>query len=225
MRTNPHLTDNIVPKWIFNCSVGEFLGILCAASLAVMGNYCIGEPNDIGKKGLSFGIALFSGLCEGSLLAYFQHRILRKILPNLNFKTWWQYTVIPAVIGWALGVLPSLWLSNNELEPPHDFAPPPLILIIVGAALMGLGLGAFFGWVQSLALKKHVADVHQWIFMNAVGWAFGMVWIFLAATLPDETTPVWVILMGGVIGGALAGLSVGVATSNFIKRINKIRED
>lgn len=217
MMKNTYLFTNFIQKWILNCSLGEFLGIFCAAALAVIGNHFIGEPNDMTAKILLFLIALASGMCEGTLLAYFQYRVLRHILPNLKFKQWWQYTIIPAVIGWALGILPSLTINNNDLEPPHDFAPPPLILIILGAAAMGLFLGGFFGWIQSLALKQHIAEVRSWILWNVVGWSLGMVWIFLAATIPDENTPTWLILTGGLIGGALAGLSVGVATSNFIK--------
>jgi hypothetical protein len=49
------------------------------------------------------------------------------------------------------------------------------------------------------------------------GWGLGITWIYLAATLPDETTPIAVTVLLGAMAGVLAGLSVGAITGLYLK--------
>jgi hypothetical protein len=58
-----------------------------------------------------------------------------------------------------------------------------------------------------------------WIPANALGWAVGMVFIFLGASWPDASTGWPLILLAGGLSGIAGGLSVGVVTGFFLLRI------
>jgi len=202
-------------RWILNCAAGEFLGIALAAALAVVGNILIGEPYLFGQKLIILALALLSGLMEGSILSWFQWRVLQERVPALPWRRWWRNTVIIAVGGWLLGMLPSLILTGTEPETTGQPFDPPWWVIITSAGTMGLLLGALFGVAQWLELRRHLQGAASWVGLNALGWLFGMIFIFIAATWPDVATPVPWIILSGMTGGLLAGLAVGVATSYF----------
>ncbi len=50
----------------------------------------------------------------------------------------------------------------------------------------GLFLGSLFGYFQWLPLKPCSRRSLEWVPANALGWAAGMVFIFLGASLPNE---------------------------------------
>lgn len=206
-------------RWILNCAAGEFFGIALAAAIAVAGNQMVGEPSLWWQKLIVLILALLSGLLEGSILAWFQWRVMRKKIPSLPLRRWWRNTVLIALAGWFLGMLPSLLLAGTEPEAAGASFDPAWWVILITAGSMGLLLGALFGWAQWLELKKHLARAASWVGLNALGWLFGMIFIFIAATWPDTTTPVPYIILSGMVGGLLAGLSVGIATSFFFDRL------
>ena len=47
-----------------------------------------------------------------------------------------------------------------------------------------------------------------------------MFWIFLAASIPDASTPLMLVVGMGAAGGILAGLSVGAITGLFLLHID-----
>jgi hypothetical protein len=201
-------------KWVWICATGEFLGIACAAAIAVGVNLWIGEPDTLLEKGLVYLSMLVSGVVEGSILGAVQARGLRSFVPSVSRIRWIRLTVAVAVMGWALGGLPAVLMSGGE--PEADAEGPSFAMILVLSAGMGMVLGALFGLVQWIELRRCTRHTVHWITANAVGWTFGMFFIFLFATLPDVGDPVWFMIMCGAIGGMLAGMSVGVATGVYL---------
>ena len=116
-----------------------------------------------------------------------------------------------------LGMLPSLFLTGNGATDP-GMEPSPLVYYSM-AALMGLLLGALFGYFQWLPLKGLRKEAMLWIPANSLGWAVGMVFIFLGASWPNANTGWPLILLAGALGGIAGGLSVGVITGFFLLRI------
>ncbi|WP_128543236.1 LapA family protein [Larkinella soli] len=204
--------------WALSCALGELLGIGAAGAIAVAFNHLLGEPGTTAGKALNMAVMVSAGVLEGSLLGWFQWRVLRLRFPRIPAREWISYTVFVAAGGWLLGMaIPLFFSANNPTQKP--LAEPPLAVVLLMSMLMGLILGGLFGAVQWLVFRKYARNTFRWIYANALGWSVGMLWIFVAATLPDARTPGGTIIVLGIIGGILAGLSVGGVTGWFLKRI------
>ena len=197
--------------------IGEMLGIGVAGSLAVAVNILLGEPASFLEKTLVLGVMLIAGLFEGSSIAWFQWSVLRRKFTSMLFKNWWKYTVTVALLGWFFGSLPSLFFVNGNN--PSNVTEPSMLLIILIAIAGGAVAGLLFGWFQGLELKRHTSNWKLWIPANSLAWAVALAVIFYAATWPDANTPVFQIIISAVIGGCVAGLSLGMLTGFFLIRM------
>jgi len=94
--------------------------------------------------------------------------------------------------------------------------------VMLGAALLGAAAGAVLGAAQWLVLRKHAQNAARWIGWSAAGWACAMVAIFAGATLPDATTPPWLIVLSGATGGAVGGALLGMVTAHFATTVEPV---
>ncbi len=218
----PVLPQTVWKRWAIACGSGEFLGIAAAAALAIGHRLLLGEPANNADKLLNLFFMMVAGAVEGSILAYFQYRLIGRLFPGISWKQWLAYTVGAAVVAWMLGMLPSLFLTGAGAADP--MSPPDPLAYYSMAALMGLLLGALFGYFQWLPLKGQRQSALEWIPANALGWSVGMVFIFLGASLPDSATAWPKVILSGAAGGILAGLSVGAVTGYFLLRIHRSPE-
>ena len=225
--TSSHNGRSLFPRqlwqrWTVACGSGEFLGITAAAAIALGYRFLLGEPASTDDQLLHLFFMAAGSVLEGGILAWFQFRLIGKLFPEIAWKQWLAYTVAAALVGWMLGLLPSLFLTGG-IEEAALSAPEPLAFYSL-AALMGLLLGAIFGYFQWLLLKGVRQNAMLWIPANALGWALGLVFIFLGAALPDATTGWLLILLFGAAGGALGGLSVGAVSGWFLIKIARARK-
>jgi hypothetical protein len=87
---------------------------------------------------------------------------------------------------------------------------------------MGLLFGAAFGVAQGPLLRGlDERAVVRWSVANALGWAVGLVWLFVAASIPDDGWPTGLIIVLAAAAGALAGLSVGAITGAALVRMHR----
>lgn len=208
-------------KWTLNCGIGELLGISAAAMMAFGINQYLGEPETIPEKLLGLVIMLFAGLIEGFILGTLQWKVLQIKFPNLSYRRWTNMTIFVAMAGWFIGTVSSLFLADMEEIPGVALAEPTLGMTLLYASILGLFLGALFGYFQWLVFREHALHTKKWIVANALGWAVAMTIIFHFATLPTSNTPTLMVLLYGLIGGVLAGLSVGAITGFFLMKIVK----
>lgn len=159
-------------RWTFNCAMGELAGIGAAGAIAFGVNSSLGEPETIGAKVLVLLAMMGAGLVEGSVLGWMQWRALRHKFGKVKRNEWVLFTALVAVLGWMLGMLPSLF-GGSAVEDPAaapsdiDFSDPLVFgMLTIG---MGLALGALFGIFQWLVLRKYVAKANRWILANALG--------------------------------------------------------
>lgn len=204
-------------KWTINCALGELLGISVAGAIAFGVNSAIGEPQTIADKVLVLFFMLLAGFIEGFMLGLFQWKVLKNKFKKMPHNKWILYTVTVAVLGWFLGMLPSLFfISTNTTSnsaPSFDFDNPIIFtLLCIGT---GIILGAIFGLFQWFVLKKYAQKAYLWILANALGWGLGLGWIYLFASLPSENTTLMTNIVLGIFGGILAGISVGGVTGLF----------
>lgn len=194
-------------KWTLYCGLGEFFGITAAAILATAANNIPLPTNSPFNLLILIVAVTLSGIIEGTITGYLQAKILSRVF-GVNLKRWILLTVAVAVIGWLAGSLPSA-LSNPNTQ---DLTQPNLLQMLVAAAFLGIAAGGAFGFAQFLELKRHVKKASRWIFANAIAWAFAMMVIFTAATLPNSQTPALLIVLAGMVSGVLAGLILGAVT-------------
>jgi uncharacterized integral membrane protein len=214
--------NNLWKRWTINCAAGELLGIACAGGIAFLANLAMGESQTIAAKLAVLGAMMFAGLVEGLILGYLQWRVLVSKFTKLPRREWIFYTALIGVLGWFLGMLPSLFFvveNTDQLDftSSVDFTNPILFLLLsVGSGLL---LGSLFGLFQWFSLRKHAQKAYKWILANALGWGMGLGWIYLFASVPTvDSTLIFTIFMG-LIGGVLAGLSVGGVTGYFLLKL------
>ncbi|GEO07107.1 hypothetical protein AAE02nite_47710 [Adhaeribacter aerolatus] len=211
-------------KWILACALGELLGIGAAGAIAFAVNHTLGEPVTLPQKLTVLGCMLAAGAVEGSLLGYMQWRVLQERIPRLPALEWMGWTVAVAVLGWFLGMLPSLFFlegtADNSPQSPAVALENPLVLSSIAVG-MGLLVGALFGLFQWFSLRKYIPAAGKWILANALGWGLGLGWIYLAASWPDENTSLPLIIISGILGGILAGLSVGLITGIYLPKLTQ----
>ncbi|TAK38637.1 MAG: hypothetical protein EPO28_10930 [Saprospiraceae bacterium] len=214
-----NLFDKYWQKWTTACAVGELLGMGAVALIALSYNRWAGEPLTAGSKALNLLVMVFAGAIEGFVLGFWQWRVLRLKFPIIPAKEWIGYTMAVAMLGWFLGMLPSLLLTLGNAPVPPEEVEPPLVLILAGAMALGLFLGAMFGLFQWFAFHKYARESIQWVTGNSLGWGLGMMFIFAAAAWPDAASPLFTVILAGMAGGSLAGLSVGAITGIYLNRI------
>jgi len=211
-------------KWTLYCATGELLGIGCAGAMAFVVNSVIGEPKTLLLKLCVLLLMLLAGFIEGLLLGIFQWNAIKYKFPKMPGNLWVLYTVLVAVLGWFLGMLPSLFFLPTEPSPNGnsqtiDFNNPIIFaLLSIGT---GMVLGALFGLFQWFVLRRYAQKAYRWIIANALGWGLGLGWIYLFASLPDENTTLIINITLGVIGGLLAGLCVGGVTGLYLIKMKE----
>jgi predicted membrane protein len=207
------MQKNLFRKWIINCALGELLGIGMAGAIAVALNRYLGEPQTTAQKLVVLLVMLVAGTVEGTSIAVFQWNVLKQIFPKMQLQNWWKWTVLIAVLGWGIGMLPSLFFTQPAAT---NTAEPAMWMIAMVAGGGGAAAGVLFGLFQSIELKKHTPNWKWWIAANMFAWSVAMLLIFIGATWPSAATPVSLIILSAIISGCLAGLSLGVVTGFFL---------
>lgn len=203
-------------KWTINCALGELIGIACAGSIAFLTTMYFGEPETIGIKFLTLFAMIIAGTIEGTVLSLFQWHILVKRISSIPRKEWMLYTIMVAVLGWVIGMTPSLFFVTEDADPQGVPVEPDPVIYYMMSIILGICLGALFGLFQWFVLKKYVKKASRWILANMMGWTLGMFFIFLFASIPDENSSLPFIILSGAIGGILAGVSVGIVTGRTL---------
>lgn len=202
------------PRWIVHCGVGEMIGVAVVAGAATALNHTLGEPEALSGRLLVLAVMVAAGAVEGLSLGYFQWRVLRAHLPELPAGRWIGVTALAAAGGWLLGMLPPTLLQSGSM-----LVEPVISDTFFVVLLLGLVTGTVFGAAQAWVLRRHVPHPARWIAANALGWSVAMLWIFLAASLPNESTPALTVVVLGAAGGLVAGLCLGAITGRWLPRL------
>ncbi len=159
------------------------------------------------------GGPLFGGLVEGTLLGVAQAAVLRRHVGDFPVIAWCAATAIVATVGWgSTSAFQAGGTGGTE---------PPMVLVLVGAAGLGAGMGLVMGAAQWLVLRRVFTRAWTWIPASVVGWGLGMVPAFWVATLPETGAGLGERLALGAIGGLLMGLAVGAVTGWNLGRMRR----
>lgn len=188
--------------WVSSCAIAEAIGMTAAAGAAR-------AADGLGVvAGLSVIVA--GGLVEGTALGWAQSHVLARIVPALSRSRYLVATVLVAGLGWAAASAPAAVGGGS------DDTQPPLALVLLGAAGIGLVMGPLLGAAQATALRGAVAHPGRWVLANTAAWPVAMVVIFLGATTPEASWPVWSVLVLGTVTGGVAGGLLGVVSGWFL---------
>lgn len=188
-------------RWVVACAVGEALGI------AVVGTAY--AAIDRGLLSTAPGWIIFAGAWEGFCLGGAQAIVLRQLGASPLY--WIVLTVAAAVIGYTLSLAGGAGGADSNAAEPSA-----LMLALLGAGF-GVVMGLLMGAIQWLAAPV-AFPFWLWLVANAIGWGPAMAVIMIAATSADRTWPLYAITAMGAASGAIAGLSVGVATWLVVRK-------
>ncbi|MGE0442877.1 MAG: hypothetical protein AB7L66_16840 [Gemmatimonadales bacterium] len=210
-------------RWILGNGVAEALGLGGTLMLAGVAADALGPQTAAPTILVGAAVAiLFGAFLEGTVIGFFQARVLRGALAGFPVGRWIGATTIGAGLAWTLGMVPStvisLVTSGDAALSVQPSVEPPAALIWLLAAGLGLVLGPFLGWPQARVLRSRLAHPYRWIGANMAAWAVGMPLIFAAmGTLPPDPSAVR-IAVTAVLGSLTAGLAVGAIHGVWLAR-------
>ncbi len=194
--------------WILLTALAELVGILLGASWWIWADGLLPDPDGLFWQVSMLLFKALSGVPEGLVLGLVQANLMSRRLPDLSIVRWTAATCLVAVVGWAAGSSFSIFAPSDAGSGGFD---PGVGQTILMASGFGVLVGALFGGAQTLALSGLGVVRWPWIVGNAVGWALGLPVIYLAAS-GLALGPIWALAaIGGLVAGALVGVSTAVA--------------
>ncbi len=209
MLASPTRADATTPHpvwgsgWVSACAIAEAIGMTAAAGAAR-------AADGLGVVA-ALSVVVAGGLVEGTALGWAQSHVLARLAPALVRVRYLVATVLVAGLGWAAASAPAALGGSGA-----DDSQPPLPLVLLGAAGLGLVMGPVLGAAQAAALRGAVAHPWRWVLANTAAWPVAMVVIFLGATAPEASWPVWSVLVLGTVTGGVAGGLLGVVSGWFL---------
>jgi len=185
-------------RWTLATAVGELAGFsvpaIAGAALA-----SLGLP-DLAM----ILVAALCGVAEGAILGFAQSLALRQAIPGLPPRHWVGATAVAAPIAWIMGMtLGTQW---------ERLAALPLVILIAGAAVLGLTVLLSIGVAQWVVLRQHVRHAGWWVPANALAWALGLTACLAGMSLTAEGQPVALMAAIGIGSGLAMGLIVAALT-------------
>jgi hypothetical protein len=206
-------------NWTISCALGELLGFSAAALVAVSSDALAASYHIQIPRLAYLGIVGIGGLIEGGILGWFQWRVMQRQVPNIPGKHWIGVTALIGMGGWILGMIYPLFFADSVQSAESARQEPGPFLYFTLVVLFGAAMGAAFGFFQWIVLRRYALKSWYWIPANSIGWALGMLCIFVAAAIPDQHSSTAMIRVLIAAGGITAGLCVGAVTGLFLLRI------
>ena len=209
-------TGSAIHGWVMACVLAEAIGMTAAATAARIADQAQAQGH--GPE-TALAVVVCGGLVEGAALGLLQGRVLGPVLGSTAARRWALGTFVVAGVGWAAASTPAVFASHDPSDPS-----PPLLLVLVAAAGLGIAMGAVLGTVQALALRSRVLRPWRWVPISAAGWTPAMVVIFVGATLPTAATPTAAVIPIGTLTGVLAGTVLGIITGSLLHTLGGTAE-
>lgn len=210
-------------RWVAANAISEMLGLgatFAVTALALTRLNSGGAAMALAAYGLEVG----AGAIEATLVGLAQWWAMRPWFPQISRKAWWLGTLGGALAAYVLGFLPStiMGLMEESAQAQGQTAAmqePPMGVVLLLAAGMGLVAGAMLSFAQWLVLRKTVRGAGMWIPANMLAWMFGMPLVFWGIDAAQKGQPLYqsILLMIGVL--LAMGAVVGAVHGWFLVRI------
>lgn len=200
-------------RWVCANALGEMLGLGMTLGIGYIIFAVVGEPQNIWMSLMSFGLMVASGVIEGTIVGFSQWWAMHPWFAPIIRRTWVGATVAGAVTAWFFGSLPFSLMDMSAQSNGAPVVEPPQIVVLLGAAAVGLVAGAVLASLQWLVLRKYVHKADRWIPANMLAWAAGMPLIFWGIDFIQKgVSPIiagaalgFVLLFTGAVVGAIHG--------------------
>jgi hypothetical protein len=207
-------------RWVRANALAEWIGL--GATLAIDALILSRVAAGGGMLASIVGILLVTatGAIEGVIVGLWQWSVLRSPFPHIAKRAWVSATVLGAVVAWFLGSLPSTLMDMGAQQSGASVEEPPVAVVLLLAAAMGLVLGVVLGYPQWRVLRGNVTKAGLWIPANSVAWALGMPIIFAAMDLAFASPTLLgslvilaasLLLTGAVVGAVHGAVLVKLA--------------
>jgi hypothetical protein len=207
-------------RWVWANAWAELLG-LGATFLLGYGLFAFLEEPQTPLEVFGFVLLMTStGIIEGTIVGWFQWRILRNLFEKISFRSWWLATLIGALTAWFLGSLPSSLMGMWAEEAGSATIEPPLVVILLLACGMGLILGIILALPQWRVLQEHVRHACIWLPANSLAWGAGMTLIFAGIDYAQRGASIVLTVLIMVLTLFVAGATVGAIHGIFLLRLN-----
>ena len=193
--------------WVAACAAAEVVGMTAAAGAALLADTMSGIA--------ALMVVIAGGLVEGTALGLAQGTVLARVAPRLSRARYLAATVLVAGLGWAAASAPAV-VGGGDAEQP------PVLLVALGGAALGLVLGSVLGAAQAWALRGAVRHPRRWVVANAVAWPGAMALIMVGATTPEAGWPVGGVLVTAAVTGAVAGSALGLVSGLFLPTLSGV---
>ena len=200
-------------RWVLLCGAAEFAGIGLAALWYGAIALSLGEPDNIVARLGVWLLMTMAAVPEGFVLGGLQARGLRWFLPDLVAPRFVGATIAAGLIGWGVGNFIPLFVVRDSVSAASSATEPSALTVAGFAAAFGVIAGVVFGACQAWALSVKASSHLRWTVANAVGWAFALPLIFVAAQIAADLNGVAPKILLWALGGGGAGLIIGVATA------------
>ncbi len=187
--------------WVLACTLAETVGMTAAAVASRVAR----DVTRDSPPAAGLAVVVAGGLVEGLALGLAQPTALRGALDRGRRRQWLVGTVVVAGLGWAAASAPSALMPQDSSS-----AGPPLVVVLPGAAALGVAMGAALGWVQARALRGRVPHPRRWVSTSALAWAPTMAVVFAGASTPSADWSTGQVAVTGALTGAAAGAVLGL---------------
>lgn len=208
-------------SWVWANAWAELLGLGATFLLGYGLFNTLGEPQTLFAV-LGFILLMTStGIIEGSVVGWFQWKVLHMRFEQIVLKQWWLATLLGALAAWFLGSLPSSLMNLGPDEAGTTVIEPPLGLMLLFAAGMGIVLGVILALPQWRVLVRHVNKAWIWLPANSLAWGVGMALIFAGIDLAQRFDAIIGIVFMMVITLFVTGAAVGAIHGAFLIRMTR----
>jgi hypothetical protein len=211
-------------RWVAANALGEMFGLGLTFAVGAVVISSLGNQQGVVVILLTFVVAVASGVIEATLVGLAQWWAMHPWFPMIKRISWWQATLIGALMAYVLGYLPSTLMSLGEQASQTQSPPaePAHWLVLLLAAGLGAVGGIVLAFPQWLALRHEVRGASIWLPANMLAWLVGMPIIFWAIDAAQKLDGMLglIIFMAGVL--LLVGLVVGAIHGTFLTRLTII---
>ncbi|MEV6325271.1 nitroreductase/quinone reductase family protein [Nocardia sp. NPDC051787] len=182
-------------RWFATVTLGELLGFAVPAVAAVL----VREA----AEAVAVAVLLAAGAVEGTVLGWFQARVLHAVVPGLPRRDWITATAAGALVAWLSGV--GLVVSDG-------FKGWPPLLVVPTAAAAGVVMVLSLGVAQWFVLRNHLTGAGSWGAATALGWVAAL------AVFTLFTTPLWQPEQPGALTAAI-GIGGGLLMASVMAAV------
>ena len=194
-------------RWWQACVLAEAVGIGAAATAMRLSD---GWSTPAAVLAVTTG-----GAVEGLALGVLQGAVLHDRVPALRRGLFAVATLLVAAAAWSGSAVMTVGADDSTA------AQPPLVLVLAGAAGIGLAMGLLLGGAQALVLQASAFGSLRYWLTTAVGWALAMPVGYAGAALVPASTTTLQVSGVGVATGAAAGLVLGLVTTPAVRRLHR----